>query len=151
MSEKGVLREVCIETLVHVTEDLEKVKEALLNIIPSPYRDRVRVLSEVVYGYHDNPIIILRVMVKEAELLKAFLKELSERMYGEDKALLARTLGLRVAKSKDLYLRLDKQRLVHGELRLSDGDDVIKLRLTFMPLKGGRVSIVEACREAGLI
>jgi len=47
--------------------------------------------------------------------------------------MLERTLKLRLDSSGHLYLRLDKQRAYLGEIRVYDGDDVIRVRVKLSP------------------
>ncbi|MEZ0393917.1 MAG: RNA-binding domain-containing protein [Desulfurococcaceae archaeon] len=152
--QRGVVKQVVIETFCHSTEDCEKVRRALLNVVSPSLRNAIEIAEEVGAGYYGNEIRILRAQLKEAQ---EELSYLMASMRPEDKLLLRASLNLRVdEKAGRLYLRFDKQAAYNGRLELHDVDDVIKVVVTFRGLRRGELleylssMLAKAPEEGGL-
>ena len=52
--------------------------------------------------------------------------------------------------AKKLYLRFDKQQLFLGKIVLSDGDDVVKVVISFSG-RGSRGDVLEILRKYGVV
>ena len=126
---------VYLETFSHVTEDPERVKQALTNLLPPEVREEALKLlsSEVTYGHYKNPIIIYRLNIAVKELAKRVAGYILSNLKEDDRESLLNTLGLRVDSKRNIYIRLDKQSAFLGEVRLSEGGDDIKAVLSFLP------------------
>jgi RNA binding exosome subunit len=131
----------------HATEDPEKVKKAVYNLLPENLAEGVVFTNNVVSGHHGNPIILFGVRIKDGELIKAFIDKLSTNLSDLDKAVLSGESSLVVEKS-NLYLRLDKQAALEDEFKLQKADP-IHIRIHFK--RKDEKSIVETCRELGLM
>lgn len=119
----------------HATEDLVKVKHALLNIVPQELREAIIVAEDSVKGHHGNEIRINKFELHGDEALKV-LKYIICSLSEGDKAVLLLSLNDRVGDVKShLYIRLGKQEAYAGKLTIRDGSDVIKVSAT-----------VEGCR-----
>lgn len=117
---------------VHATEDENKVVQAVRNIVSSEdILKASREVKEVLEGHYSNPITRIRLEIsgENAEkLLSRILKALDEH----DKRVLVETLDRRYdEKGGRLYIRLSKQDAYLGEVRLMDGDDVIRIMFVF--------------------
>lgn len=111
----------------HATEDVDKVLQALMNIVPEELRGRLQVEKVTVEGHYSNPItrITARLEGRDAE---EFLRRLAERLGEQDRRILRFMLESRYdEKSGRFYLRLGKQDAYLGEVRFVDGDDVIQM------------------------
>ncbi len=122
-------RRVELTTSAHATEDLTKVKQALLNLVPREYRGSIEI-EEVRYeGHYGNPIVRLRVLVKGKKANEVFnhiISSLSE----SDRNILRLTLWNRVDERGHLYLRVSKQDASQGKITLYEGDDVVRIVVT---------------------
>ena len=134
----------------HATEDVDRVLEAVLNLLPEELRGRVKPLVQTVEGHHGNPItrIVVRLEGQEAE---EFLRGLASRLSEQDKRILRFILESRYdEKAGRFYLRLSKQDAYQGRLVFSDGDDVVHVMISVR----GSPRLERALRmleEAGLL
>lgn len=116
---------------VHATEDENKVLKALWNLLPEHLRgsNKVSISSVKTRGYHGNPILIVNASISGPDA-REVLEHLLSRMSNEDKTYLSTTLSARLQGGK-LYMRLNKQKAYAGVIRLSEGDDVIRVVVSF--------------------
>jgi len=122
---------VTIQTHGHATEDLDKVKQSILNIVPQSLRDRIAIEHEVVKGYYGNIINRLKVSLEGNDAVES-VKYLLSIMSEGDKLSLINTIDIRYnKKSNEIYIRLSKQDAYLGFATLYDGDDAIKVVITF--------------------
>ncbi|MCD6380755.1 MAG: hypothetical protein J7L50_00315 [Candidatus Odinarchaeota archaeon] len=77
------------EVFCYATEDLEKVKRSVLNIMPKDLRSIIEFDLSESKGYHGDPIIVVRGEVKENKLVKSFLENLSKSLDPGDRFLLS--------------------------------------------------------------
>jgi len=123
---------------VHATEDFDKVIKAVENLMPPKLRDRKRVEVEETYGHYENPIRIARTSFRNPEYAAQALTWIWSRLSDEDKARLTRDLDLHLDNKSKFYMRFDKQEAFLGYVKLSSGDDVIKVVFSF---KGSREAV----------
>lgn len=117
---RGVFSSIHARALSHATEDLEKVKTAMLNVLGD-----VELVISSTEGHHGNPIAILEAVVADMHAMDEFFGRLSTTDMEE----LISTLGQRVDDGCNLFLKLDKQEAYSGSAKLGSGDDVISARL----------------------
>lgn len=129
MGEKRLVRRIEITTSIHATEDEEKVRKAVLNLVPEELRDQARIKQLVFQGHYGNPIkrLILTITGKNAD--KVF-RNLISKMTSTDKKIIDVTLENRLDSSSHLYIRLSKQDAYRGSVVLYEGDDIIKIVAT---------------------
>ncbi|MCU7788804.1 exosome protein [Pyrobaculum sp. 3827-6] len=107
-------RYVEISVIIHATESLDRILEALRNFFgPLP------IVVEVYEGHHGNPIYLATSYVEDCDGL---LDKLCAAFSGEVPASRGEGEGL-------YYLRLDKQALARGQVRAVDHDDVVRLKI----------------------
>ncbi|RLG76289.1 MAG: exosome protein [Thermoprotei archaeon] len=133
----------------HATEDVSKVKQAMLNLIPEKLRSKVEFTQSVLRGHYGNPItrIVLYMKNKDAE---ETLKHIASKMSNIDKRILKTSLDLRTEASK-LYLRFSKQEAYLGNMVLEDSDDIVRAIVTFKGVRGKSKSIEEYLENIGMI
>lgn len=127
-------KSVYIEAFSHSTESVEKVKEAMLNLIPPGMREywADKISAETVSGQYGNQIVILRLKIggkstaTPNEIAYFILRE-SVKQLGLDE--LSKILDEGLTQSS-LYLRVDKQKAFTGTILPSTGDNIIKIELT---------------------
>ncbi|WP_456474203.1 RNA-binding domain-containing protein [Candidatus Pyrohabitans sp.] len=117
----------------HATEEVEKVKQALINIFPT----EVEVRQSQARGQFGNPIIILEAEVKKQPEIRAFLKRLIESLPSGDIERLRSEIERRFEEGR-FYIRLDKMHAYSGRLRLGQGLQVV-LVVTSYPYDEGRI------------
>jgi len=138
---------VDIRFFVHATEDLDKVVEVVKSLLPSDYIEDILFKKKNLKGHYGNPITLFETRIKEREIIKAFVENLSSRLDDLDKETLGREIDLHVEKGS-LYVRLDKQAALQGELKLCAADP-IHVRIRFRKTK--IEDIVETCQELGIL
>ncbi len=122
-----------LTTHCHATEDLDKVRKALLNVIPSELRPILQnyVSTETFSGYYGNPITRLRLVVPSNYAEQVLLHILCS-LPKFDREYLLTTLEQRYdSRANKLYLRLSKQEAYLGTLSLYDGGDAVRIVVSF--------------------
>ena len=144
------IRYVTLETYAHATESLDKVKQAFTNILPEELRSRVPIVYEVQEGHYGNIVIIVRTFIDKKEYIAKLIEYLSRSMDSSDKSQLGSSLQIRVDAAGNLYLRFDKQLAYRGVVKLCDGDDIIRVKISFN-LRAKKYGIDKLCKELGLV
>jgi RNA binding exosome subunit len=104
-----------ISVVVHATESLEKVFDALRRFF-----GEIPFVVEIYEGHHGNPIYLVTSFLNNCD---GVLAKLCDAFGGR--------IPASVGESKDLYyLRLDKQALARGVVKAAEQqDDVVRLRI----------------------
>ncbi|RLE70791.1 MAG: exosome protein [Thermoprotei archaeon] len=140
-----------LEAFCHATEDVGKVKQAILNLIPEELRSTYGdlVTSSLLEGYYGNPIVVLRLKVRGKKHASSILLRILRSLSLTDLSELEASLREHMDNSGNLYLRLDKQLAYLGKVKLYWSDDVVrvKAKLTLEARKtvetGGLGSLLE--------
>ena len=138
---------VDVRFCAHATEDTEKVMKAVYNILPSNQTEEIEFKKSSVEGHYGNPITFFETRIKNKEIIKAIVENLSSNLGSLDKAELGRELHRFVEKGS-LYLRLDKQAALQGKIKLVKSDP-IRIRIRFR--KSKLEDLTEICREIGML
>ncbi len=142
---------IIVETFSHATEDIDKVKKAILALFPEEYHEKIKIEEEYVTGHWNNPIVILRVKII-GSLKDIFLKRFSHLLSNGDKDYLKRTLHLRLDNAKNLYLRINKQAAYKGLIFLDERkDDVIKIKIPLVEKWSDKKRILEKLEKMGIV
>ena len=115
--------EITIDIIVHATEDISKIFQSFNDVLE--IEEESFSITETT-GYYENPIIMLNVKLvkKQAKsFMEKFLKLLSNNQINQ----LIDEIEERVADSK-FHLRLDKQELIKGVIKLSE-KETVKIRI----------------------
>jgi len=145
------LKEITFSSSVHSTEDLEKVKTAILHLIPENLREKAEVESTKLTGHARNPMHLLELTVSKNKILNAVLAYLAEKMEEFDKEFLYRTLDSRISKDNLLYFRFNKQDAFNEVLRIENDDNTIRVIIKFIVYKSEPNQIRNALVEYGII
>jgi len=105
---------------VHATEDLDKVKMAMANVVGP-----LELTTLVTEGVHGNPLTILEANVSDPDEVPRFFSTLDR----EDLQTILRTLDKRVDEGCNLFVKIDKQSAFLGKVKLDRGDDVVSVRI----------------------
>jgi len=136
-----------VSLFAHATEDEEKVMQAVRNLFPTEYQDLITFRKQNLRGHHRNPIVLFETKIRDKEIIKAFVKNLSTNLPVVDKETLLEKLSRHVEKG-NLYLRLDKQAALQGNFKLCTADP-IRLRIRFRKKK--LEDVTQLCRELGIL
>ena len=98
-------------------------------------------------GNYGNPIILFKTRIEEETIAESVLKYISSQLSALDKEKLMQELSLHLEEG-NLYIRLDKQAALRGDLRLCR-EDPIHLRVRFRKRKNEE--IIKICRDIGLL
>lgn len=146
-----LIARVTLETYVHATEDRKKVEKALFNLLPENLRNHVHIEEQTLAGFYGNEIRFLKIDIIDKKMAQEIAVFISTNMSRRNLEILERTLGLRIDNSGNLYLRVDKQAAYIGKIMLSDSDDIIKIKIHFLPHLRKLDHIVYALRHLGFL
>lgn len=131
---RGLPSFIEISSIIHATEDLDKVMKAIRNTLPEEFADEEYEKSNLL-GYHRNPIITLKIFIRERVKEIAFLKNILGRLEADDRACLSLKFKDYMDSKGNFYLRLDKQEAFLGKIKLGFVDIIhIKVKLDFTPI-----------------
>ncbi len=138
-----------LESFCHATEDCEKVKKAMYNLLPVDIWEKVEISEVPLEGHYKNPIVIIRFEIRDKNSAQKAVEHIFSELDEIDKKIIVDSLDLRMD-SSNLYLRFDKQQAYLGKIRLLQGDDVIKAKISLMPHIRRKHSIEYALEILGL-
>ena len=136
-----------ISLFAHATEDEKKVLEAAKLFLPTAYAQNIAFDRSSVRGHHGNPIVLFESKIKEKEIVRGIVENLSSNLSALDKETLSSEINLHVERG-NLYLRFDKQAAFQGEFKLGAADP-IRFRIHFK--KSRLEDIVQICRDNGIL
>ena len=138
---------VDVRFCAHATEDVDKVMEAVQNVLPSDHTENISFRRSNLEGHYGNPITFFDARIKDKETVRALVENLSANLSSLDKDELSRTINRCVEKGS-LYIRLDKQAALQDKIKFATSDP-IRIRIRFR--KSKTEDIIEICREIGMI
>jgi RNA binding exosome subunit len=115
--------EVTIDIIVHATEDLSKIFQSFEELLD--LKEEEFTINETT-GHFDNPITILNVKIVKKQA-QSFVKKLLELLPNEQINELIEEIEERTVDSR-FHMRLDKQELIKGKLKIRE-KDTIKLKI----------------------
>ncbi|MGC8948533.1 MAG: RNA-binding domain-containing protein [Thermoprotei archaeon] len=125
-----------ISTFAHATEDENKVKTALMSLIPEKYWQMVEIQRERLSGHWGNDIIHLWIELKGQSQVADLIKWLALKMSDVDKAIISSQLQLFLDQEYHIHMRFNKQKAYKSILILDDeGDDIIRVKIGVAGLK----------------
>jgi RNA binding exosome subunit len=138
---------VDVRFCAHATEDLDKVIEAVQNVLPSDHIEDITFRRSNLEGHYGNPITFFDARIKDKETVRALVENLSSNLSSLDKEELGRTINRCVEKGS-LYIRLDKQVALKGKTKFTTSDP-IRIRIRFR--KSKTEDVIDVCRKIGMI
>ncbi|MBT5200471.1 MAG: exosome protein [Thaumarchaeota archaeon] len=115
--------EVTIDVIVHATEDISKIFQSFEEILE--IEEEQFSVSETT-GHFENPITLLNITITKKQA-QNFVKKLVEKLSKVEIDELVDEIEERVIDSR-FHMRLDKQELVNGKIKISE-KDTIKLKI----------------------
>lgn len=123
---------LAFRTIAHATEDVERVKQALLTAVGTT----AEVREAHAEGFHKNPILVLEAELKARPAIDRFFRRLAEDP--ETPPTLLRQLESRLDEDQTFFLRLAKQEAYLGRLVLRQDEDAIQVRAKVAAFPAGR-------------
>jgi len=115
--------EITIDVIVHATEDITKIFQSFSEFLDIK-KDEFTINETT--GHFDNPITILNVKIIKKQA-QNFIKKLLELLPNEQIDELVEEIEERTVDSR-FHMRLDKQELINGKLRVRE-KDTIKIKI----------------------
>ncbi len=131
MQEKSKYYSLFFEVFVHVTEDLEKVREALLFILPEEYRKRVSIKNEILVGSWGNQIIVLKLKNKGEDIVRETLSRIFYSLSAVERENILSRLFKQVDEKGCFYLRISKQNACLQRVSLDQDGGIIRCIFKF--------------------
>ena len=122
---------ISLSTIVHATEDKEKVKSAIFNIIPRNLVNKFTINEVNVKGHYGNPITILNLEINNPDIANEIFEFIIKSISKEELTLIKNNPSL-YCDDRSIFLRIDKQYAYLGTIRLSFLDDVIKIKINVL-------------------
>jgi RNA-binding protein len=132
-----------LRAVAHPTEDVGRVREALrfvAGLDAAAFAAATK--EEPLETHHGLPLVVLETVLDRSRPLRDVLSRLLALPGGLDR--LRATLEARVDDDGILYARVEKQAAAQGELRLTEGEDAIQLRLKVESYPAGRDAALRA-------
>lgn len=120
-----------ISTIAHATEDHAKVENALRRLLNESNQAFTRTYLE---GHHGNQIIKFNARLTRGNAVK-FATHFIEQLSKLDRRSVLANLSLHCDADGNLYLRIDKQKSLGGEVKIGD-DDPIRIKIKFNRFNG---------------
>ena len=135
----------------HATEDEDKVVKAVLNLIPKNLQREVKIEKSVAEGHYSNPITRFSLSIDDSNKIAQILRYIGLRMSDLDREALTSTLDMKYdERSGRLYIRFSKQDAYLGNVKIMEGDDVVRLVIVFRGSPSLK-SVRDFLRKTGLL
>ncbi|RLE82344.1 MAG: hypothetical protein DRJ51_01705 [Thermoprotei archaeon] len=145
-----IVQKVYIETSCHATEEEDKVKQAMLNLLPDDYREsfREKIYTDLLHGFYGNPILLLKLPVDTPEVAQKCFKHILTGMGESEFEYILSTIDIRYDGKGNVYLRLNKQSAYLEKIILDEeSDDIVKLKVTLYPHIRREEDIVQSLKR----
>ena len=129
------LKEIIYTCSAHDTEDLDKVKQAIFNLIPDELHSKLEISDTILTGHAGNTIHLLELKVKSNRDIKNTLEYLASKLDDLDKEHLYDVFDKRIGEENCLYLRFNKQDAYNKKITLEEKDNTIKVVIKFVIYK----------------
>ena len=123
MSTQRIVRQVQISVFKHATEDRAKVLKAVRNLFPKD-AEFPNYSENNLDGYFGDPLITLKFDVKHRKSATELFDNIIENLSSLDYVSLLDELSQRIDETKNLYLRIDKQKAYLGKIVLNTNDSI---------------------------
>ena len=158
-----IFRSLQLEAFCHETEDEEKVREAMSNLLPEDIRNNkgleiktkshgfrdpytsYTVKKEVLQGTFGNRVIVLRIEFKKQGDINKIFDFILENFDKKEKESVTKEMEDGMDDDCNFYIRFDKQESYRGKLALGSGDCIqLKAKVTAYPAhKSNAVNIMK--------
>lgn len=142
MSQTRTVQRVVITVFVHATEDQLKIKKAVQNLFPPDIK--IKSFEENhLKGYFGDPIILLKLVISNRRPATELFDNIITSLSSLDADYLINELEQRIDESRNLYIRLDKQKAFQEKITFNTHDSIrLKIKL-HLPHKSNTVKMME--------
>jgi RNA binding exosome subunit len=147
MTDLKEIRELEIEAFIQATEDPEKVKIAMKNLIPQELQEDNFTIKNVRGVYH-NPITVIRALY--IQNVGQIVQYMGRNLKESDKRYLFQSIERRLDK-RHFYLRFAKQSLYQNKIEIQEEKDTVKVRVGFTKKYITLDRIIQILQEMELI
>jgi RNA binding exosome subunit len=141
MPKERLIKSIEVTALVHATEDESKVRKALINLLPRNV-EIPTIQSTKLDGYYGDPITTFKFVIKNKKPASEIFDFLISELSSIDLDTLLRELPKRMDETKNLYIRIDKQKAYQGRIILQRHDALrLKIKLQ-LPYKADPVTMM---------
>lgn len=130
---------ICITVFCKPEDDIGFITEKLLFLVPFDIKkEKIKLKKRTAVGFNNRKIIILEIYLKKESHTNLFLTDLVKKLTDEQKLLIKKQAESRLDDEFNLFLRLDKSRLINeNKLWLTDKGDCyhIKIKIAAFPKK----------------
>jgi len=145
------LNEIRISCSSHATEDLKKVKTAILNLLPEKLRKEEEIDTIEIIGHAGNTINLLEMTIKQIQNQLTIIQYFAEKIDEVDKIFLYEDIDTYLGEDNSLYLRFNKQDAFNETLTLDEKDNTIKVVIKFVVYKQEPDQLIDTLEKLGLI
>ncbi|MBS7625732.1 hypothetical protein KEJ51_01625 [Candidatus Bathyarchaeota archaeon] len=124
MNLNGKVVSVELSAIVHATENVEKVKTAILNLLPPATHDSIAFTRTYVRGHYGNPIVVFSTKVEKEKLARMIVEHLFSIMEPNTKEELTLILDKSMDEDGNFYIRLDKNEALRRRIKLTSRDPI---------------------------
>lgn len=139
---RGKIEWIKVSSVVHSTEDREKVGEAIATLFPFEFE----IFVNKAKGHYGNPLEYLEVEIKKSSEIKRFWNNFL-KLIGEQVKELVENIEDRVDDQNVLHIKVDKQKAYLGNVVLSHGGDPIAIKVKLVTYPAKRDAILKFARE----
>jgi len=135
-----------IRVFSHATENVEKVLEALRQIVIEEASAEGELIYDELKGHYGNPITLIKTRIYRKAQIRKLLQTMISKLGKTNCESLSFDIENKVDDEGSLFIRVDKQAAYNGIINLTTADPIhIQIKLT-IPRKQ-REKIVEASRN----
>ncbi len=129
------IKDIRYSCSAHTTEDVEKVKLALLNLIPEEIRNSTEITQIPITGHAGNEMFLLEFEISQNRAKELIFKYYAEKMQDFDKEYLFTEFENHYGDDNCFYFRFDKQEAYNERLVLEEKDNTINIAIKFVVYK----------------
>ena len=126
------INDIRITCSAHATEDIAKVKEAMLFFLPEKLRKTQEINDIELEGHAGNLIHLLEIEIKQKRKVLEVVQYLSTIFDETDKEFIYDDLDSCFGDNNCLFLRFNKQDAFNSQLTFEEKDNTIKLVIKFV-------------------
>ncbi|MBC7120692.1 MAG: hypothetical protein H5T33_03820 [Candidatus Methanosuratus sp.] len=130
-----MISKVSMSLICHATEDPRKVEQALLNLLPEGMRGSAQIKYTIARGHHGNEIRVAS-LEEEGTRAKDAVDYMTKLLPPGDLLRLRDEIDRFFDSRSALFIRFEKQKAYAGSLRLSESDDIIRVKISLQLRKG---------------
>jgi len=144
---RQTVQSVELSTIAHATDDVGKVESALAQLLPNSLRGRQLFTRRYLQGHYGNPIVTFEAHLTDPEDVHEFKTYFLTLLAENDRSTIATQLDRHTDDDGNLYIRIDKQKILRGIIRLSQ-DDPIRVRMKFTKFTGNVSALIAEYLES---